>query len=121
MRVFVVAIGDARITTPRGVVRGLMLGARRHNNSGGWWRSVAGRPRCDVSGRWLWAVGYDGVGQEGEGSISEGKTLLLTSRGDCWYFGRAAGLVGWLVRCPGAVVDFDLFRGATMAPLNDYS
>ena len=46
---------------------------------------------------------------------------LVCARGDCRRFVRTAGLVGWLSRCPGAVVDFYFFRGATMAPRAIYA
>ena len=89
-RVFVVANGGARVTTPRGVVRGLMLGARRHNNSGGWWRSVAGRPRGDVScplavgGLMAW--------------LEVGRVVVVVRRNP------PPGLIGWCARAAIVVV-----------------
>ena len=93
---------------------------------GGMW--TEGVPRVTSPARRRWMVGWlDGWFVAGGGRVivrrkpTSWADWLVCARGDCRRFVRTAGLVGWLLRCPGAVVDFYFFCGATMAPRAVYS
>ena len=93
---------------------------------GGMW--TEGVPRLTSAARRRWMIGWlDGWFVAGGGRVivrrkpTSWADWLVCARGDCRRFVRTAGLIGWLSRCPGTVVDFYFFRGATMAPRAVYS
>jgi len=75
-----------------------------------------------LDGSWM---DWMGLGRRGKGQCPKNpppdQFCLLFARGDCCCSAARLGSLVRQVRCPCALVDFDLFRGATMAPRVGYS